>query len=140
MSRLLSAVVAVMMVAFVGWIIFMADTAQHTVFFDWVKATPYGDKVGHVLLFGCLVLGVNAGLAFRTFRWRNRSVYWGTALVSGFVLVEEFSQAWFPNRTLDGFDLLADTVGIAVFTGVSAVISRRWQRHAPVPSPGRPRG
>jgi len=38
--------------AFICWIIFMADSGQKSVFFELVKSIPYGDKLGHVILYG----------------------------------------------------------------------------------------
>ena len=109
--------------AFLVWVIGLANAGADAVFFDLAKAVPMGDKVGHFLLFGGLTLAVNLALGARSFRlWRGAGcrVYVGTTAVAFVVVLEELSQAWFPTRTLDVRDLLADGLGIACFSAVTA--------------------
>jgi len=40
----------------------------------------------------------------------------GALAVLAFAILEELSQYFFPNRTLDGYDLLADVVGVILFS------------------------
>lgn len=109
--------------AFLGWVIGLANAGKDAVFFDLAKALPWGDKVGHFFLFGLLALVMNLALGGWSFAlWRRAKVrvYLGSALVLVFVAVEELSQAWFPTRSCDGWDLTADVLGIAFFTWVTA--------------------
>lgn len=109
--------------AFLVWVIALANAGQDAVFFDLARALPWGDKLGHFFLFGVLALVVNLALGGWSFAlWRRPEVrvYGGSALVFVFVAVEEMSQAWFPTRSCDGWDLAADTLGIAFFTWVTA--------------------
>ena len=46
----------------------------------------------------------------------------GTLIVSVVVFIEELSQAFIPNRTLDISDLIADALGILLFTYISYLI------------------
>lgn len=111
---------------FVGWIIYSADVGNHNIFFDFVKAIPNGDKLGHFFLFGVLTLLVNLGLNFKRFKlWKRLPL--GTVLVSTFVLFEELSQAFFPNRTLDIIDLIADGSGIIAFTYIGYLLFEKSQ-------------
>ena len=118
-------VVTVLFFAFIVWVIFMANTGQNTIFFDFVRSIPYGDKLGHLLLFGTLVLGANIGTRFKSMNVWGGRVYIGTAAVTLFVIAEELSQSFVPARTMDVMDLCADVVGIAAFTALSATLSKR---------------
>ncbi|WP_340155518.1 VanZ family protein [uncultured Winogradskyella sp.] len=109
---------------FIIWIIFSADTGGKNVFFDFVNRLPYGDKIGHFFLFGFFTLAVNSALRFKNFK------YWevlplGTLLVAICVLIEELSQAFFPNRTLDISDLIADGLGILFFTFIGNLLNKK---------------
>lgn len=117
MQKLIAAV-TVCFALFLLWIIYLANTGQPSIFFDFVRRIPYGDKLGHVLLFGCLTLGAIITTGFRCFGLLagRLKVYWGTAGVLVFVLVEELTQQFFPSRTMDINDLIADAIGISLFT------------------------
>jgi VanZ family protein len=100
---------------FILWIIFSADTGRQNIFFKFVNSIPNGDKLGHFFLFGVLTLSLNFALKFKAIKlWQKLPL--GTVLVSVFVLLEELSQAFFPNRNLDIADLIADGLGILIFT------------------------
>lgn len=107
---------------FLGWIIFSADTGQTNLFFDLVKRVPYGDKWGHLLLFGTLTLLVILGTNFKRVSLGGLKPYSGAVAVAVIVFIEECSQAYFPQRTFDLFDLLADTFGILLFSWFSYLI------------------
>jgi len=121
---LLSALTAGAFLGFIVWIIYLANTGGNSVFFDLIKHIPYGDKVGHCLLFGTLTFLANLTLKFKTIKWGSISLYLGSSLVAVFVLVEEMSQGFISSRTLDGADLLADGVGIALFSYFSWLTHR----------------
>lgn len=129
--RFLIALAAAGFFAFICWIIWLADTGRSSVFFDLVKMLPHGDKLGHFFLFGPLTLGSNAALRFRKARRGPAAVYLGSLLVLSFVLLEELSQHFFPRRTLDMLDLLADGAGIALFTWLSGLLDRKIGRRNP---------
>ena len=75
------------------------------------------DKLGHLLLLGTLSLLAVA--FFGRARWRL--VVLALGLLS---TLEELSQAWFPARTLDGWDLAANLIGITL-GGLAAASTRR---------------
>src|ERR1700730_6433693 len=104
----LAAVAAVAgFVMFLGVIIVLAD--EHSLGFIYtVYDFPYGDKVGHFVLYGTLSLLADLAL-FQLWPKRDRT---RLALMAGFTVVlleslEELSQVWMPSRTVDAFDLLA---------------------------------
>lgn len=103
----------------------MADTGQSSIFFDLVKAIPYGDKVGHIFLFGFLTLGLNTATRFKTIGIRRLRIFAGTALVSLFVVAEELSQQFFSSRSFDLNDLFADAIGIIIFSLISLLLRPR---------------
>jgi VanZ family protein len=123
MYKLILALAAVFF-AFILWVIYLANTGGHSVFFDLVRAIPYGDKVGHFCLFGALTFIATVGLKFKTFRFLKLNIYYGAAFVLLFVIVEELSQGVIPSRTLDAMDLLADFIGIGCAALLAYTINR----------------
>ncbi len=110
---------------FLGWIIFSASTGQSNLFFELVKRVPYGDKWGHLLLFGTLTFLVNLGTNFRRVYLGGFRPYLGAIAVAVFVFIEECSQAYLPQRTFDLFDLFADALGIFLFSWLSYLIEMK---------------
>ncbi|GGP79912.1 VanZ family protein [Shewanella ulleungensis] len=109
---------------FIIWIIYLANTGGGSIFFELIRYIPYGDKVGHMLLFGLLTFVANLALQSRHFLLGRIPLYYGAVLVSIFVLSEEISQGFIPSRTLDIIDLIADAVGITLFSYLSCVTQR----------------
>ena len=122
--------ISIVFALFIARIIFLADTGGDSIFFDLVKALPYGDKIGHLCLFGCLTLLLNWAADFRVFKFSRLPVYYGALFVSVFVVLEELSQGFFPTRTLDITDLMADAVGITLFSFLSYGI-HKYKLHRP---------
>ncbi|AFV97061.1 MULTISPECIES: VanZ family protein [unclassified Sulfuricurvum] len=100
-------------------IIYKADTANYNFAFHVVGMIPYGDKIAHAILYGIMVYLLNYGLNGK--RWFRIEI--GTLLVMSFAFAEEVSQLYFPSRSFDWFDLLADAVGI-----FAATVVYRWGR------------
>lgn len=104
---------------FIVWVLYMANTGQNTIFFDLVKAIPYGDKIGHALLFGILTLGINLTTQCKEVKVFKFRIFFGSLCVFIFTVFEELSQTFFSNRTLDITDFLSNIVGIIIFTFIS---------------------
>ena len=96
-------------------IVVMADTG-HLGFVARLYDFPYGDKVGHFLLFGLLTLLVNLA-AFEARPMQDRPALAIKVSLSLAVLIglEELSQRWFPSRASSVLDLAASYLGVAVF-------------------------
>jgi hypothetical protein len=94
------------------FIIFLADTADHNFAFRLIGDIPYGDKMMHGLLYGIMALFLNYGLNYKLFY----SVQLGAVIVLIFATLEEISQYWIPSRTFDLGDLLADFLGVLLFS------------------------
>ncbi|WP_445776893.1 VanZ family protein [Shewanella sp.] len=120
----LSLVVAAVFFCFILWVIYLANTGAQSILFDLVRHIPYGDKVGHMLLFGLLTFVANLALQSRHFTLGRIPLYYGAVLVSIFVLIEEISQGFIPSRTLDIIDLMADAIGITLFSYLSGLTQR----------------
>ncbi|WP_226669191.1 VanZ family protein [Microbulbifer aggregans] len=110
---------------FIIWVIYLANTGQQSIFFDLVRLIPYGDKFGHLGLFGILTLLANFASKFKVFKLGKINVFWGTSAVFVFVTVEELSQHFMPTRTLDIYDYTADMVGILFFTWLSSIFAKK---------------
>ncbi len=110
---------------FIGWVIYLANTGQSSLFFQLVWAIPYGDKLGHLFLFGFLTLGLNVALKYKMFNLKQRGIYCGSTIVGIVVLLEELSQHFLPSRTFDLIDLGADIAGILMFSVISYILSSR---------------
>ncbi len=108
-------------------IIVLADT-QHLGFLGRLYDFPYGDKLGHIVVFGLLSLLVNMAALER--RPGNTAVVLRASLGLAVVIgLEELSQRWLPARTSSAWDLLASYLGVAAFAWMALWISRR--RKAP---------
>jgi VanZ family protein len=100
----------------IGFIIFLADTADHNFAFRLVGHIPYGDKIGHMGLYGVMALLLNYGLNFKSKKIFGFNMQVGAMIVLIFAGLEEITQYWLPSRTCDVFDFVADTVGVVLFS------------------------
>jgi len=74
------------------------------------------------------------GLQCFHFPFGRLALYFGSVLVSMFVLSEEISQGFIPSRTLDIIDLVADAVGIILFSYLSGLTQHYIDNHHESPS------
>lgn len=114
-------------IAIIGLIV-AADTG-HLGFLGVVYDFPYGDKVGHFLVFGLMTLLANLA----AFEWRPDSRPLELTLKTSGVLalligLEELSQRWLPSRTSSLLDLVASYLGVAVFAWLAFRIDLRCRR------------
>jgi hypothetical protein len=118
---------------FIVIIVILADT-RHLGFLYPIYDFPFGDKVGHFLIFGLMSLIVNLSV-LETGSPSDASPPAGTepkrtmikaSLIMALIVgLEEFSQRWFPSRTSDWFDLLASYLGIASFAILAIAIKTK---------------
>lgn len=111
---------------FICWIIYMANANINNIFFELINMIPAGDKLGHFFLFGMLAMLVNLALNCRTFKFRQYSVQLGGFLIFSLTIFEELSQHFFPNRTVDIVDLIANLAGILFFNYLSTRIAKTY--------------
>ncbi|MGV8837079.1 VanZ family protein [Cellvibrio sp.] len=99
---------------FILWIIYEADRGADNIFMSAADSIPYGDKLGHVWLYGGLALLLNLLLNRRVMLIKSVRFQLGSLLVFGFAAAEELSQGFFATRSMDGWDLLADLLGVCI--------------------------
>lgn len=121
----LAALVAVLFFTFIIWIIYLANTGGDSIFFDFVRSIPYGDKIGHVGLFGFLTFFSIIAFKLRSFDVVKVKIYYGCIPVLLFVVIEEFSQIFISSRTFDFGDLAANIIGILIAT-VMCFVGRKY--------------
>jgi len=110
-------IVAVLFFIFILWAIVVSNIGGPNVLIDSVRVIPYGDKLGHMGLYGILAFLVSLSLKPRKKKYFGLPL--GCALVLTFALLEELSQYFFPStRMLDIQDALADMVGVYLATWV----------------------
>ncbi|TPV56031.1 trypsin [Aestuariibacter sp. GS-14] len=107
------ALLSVLGTGFIVWVIYLANTGAHSVFFELVQRIPFGDKLGHFGLFGTLSFLLIAASGGRTILLAGREIFIASAIVTLFVTGEELSQLFITTRTFDIVDWLADAAGIA---------------------------
>lgn len=99
------------MLVLIAGAIVSADTGFANAPILLIQQLPLGDKWAHAILYGSLAFGLGRSFlpGFAHFGLA-RAVVW----VGLFAFFEELSQYWFPLRTLDAGDLLADVVGLSI--------------------------
>jgi VanZ family protein len=101
---------------FIGFIIFLANTADHNFAFRLIGHIPYGDKLMHGLLYGVMALLLNYSLNFKSKKIFGFNMQVGALIVLTFAGLEEITQYWLPSRTCDFVDFVADMVGVVLFS------------------------
>ena len=99
---------------FVIAVVISANLGYGAKWWPFIDRIPYGDKLGHIGLFG--TLGFLCNLAFPNFRIPHlpRCITAITFVILILVSLEEISQAFIPNRHCHLFDWLADVAGLAI--------------------------
>lgn len=120
----LARVIAVSFFMFILWVIYLANMGSSSIYFEFIRSIPYGDKLGHFGLFGFLTLAAIVGSKFKSFMVGKLQIYYGSAIVLLFVIVEEASQVFIPSRTFDFTDLAADVLGILLASGMSYIANK----------------
>jgi len=98
----------------VALIIYAADMRLHSKFFRWMASVPHLDKVLHFALMGLLAWVTNIALNHHRLHLGSLRLLTGSIVISVIVAAEEYTQAWFPARTCDWRDLVADLLGITL--------------------------
>jgi len=107
--------IAVLFFVFIVALIVLADTDHLPHFIHAIYDFPYGDKLGHFILFGLLNFFItSAFLSSNLSRPRGWVALSVGLILAVLVTAEEFSQKNFSSRTFDLLDLLASCVGVTV--------------------------
>lgn len=93
-----------------------------------IYTIPLGDKISHFFLMGGFAFVVNLALSCRTFIFRNKRILTGSAIVLTLVLLEEFSQIFFKHRSFSIGDIIADVIGIILFSYLALLFHRKLSK------------
>ena len=119
--------------AFVSLIV-LADRGRIGVIWELVAMVPLGDKLGHLGLVGTLTVLLNLTLKRR----KAGPLMLGSVFVLVGMMLEEGSQYFIPARSFDGFDALANLVGVLCGEGLVRMLPRCVTRRGPQPLPPAP--
>lgn len=110
---------AILFALFILLVIVLADM-DGLGFLRFINRIPFGDKIGHFVLYGILTLLVDLAL-FRSLPLLNRRLLTlRVALILALLIgLEEFSQQYFPNRSFDLVDLAFSYLGVIFFSWVA---------------------
>ena len=121
LRRTLLIALALLVLAFVAWIILRADGGHELPrFITALYAYPNGDKLGHFLLMGALAFVLTLALP-------KRGQLPGLGLLAFALAAEEFSQRFF-GRHSDLLDLACSYAGLIVFGGLALWLSRKRKK------------
>ena len=117
--------IAVLFSLFIIAIIVLADTDRLGIL-KIINQIPYGDKAGHFILYGILTLLIDLTLIRSLPNRSPKLVVVSIGLILAVLIgLEEFSQQYFPSRTLDLIDLTFSYLGVSFFSWLALKINRR---------------
>lgn len=108
---------AILFTLFILLIIVLADVGFLSRYLNFLHGIPFGDKLGHFILYGILALLINLSL-FRSRPLQDRkSIAVKAGLILALVIgLEEFSQQFFAKRSFDLVDLTFSYLGLISFS------------------------
>jgi hypothetical protein len=127
MLKRLDILSAVLAFSFIGWIIVQANKGSSNILFDLVALLPFGDKIGHMFLFGLLSAVTIIAFNYRQVHINGYKVPVGAIIAWVFTLIEELSQLFFMHRTFDLMDVAADLIGITLTE--SSICKEKINKH-----------
>lgn len=110
---------AILFSLFIIGVILLADLGRLGIL-NVVNRIPYGDKIGHFLLYGLLTLLIDLALFRSRPNLSRHLLALRVALILALLIgLEEYSQQFFTNRTFDLIDLFFSYLGVAFFSWVA---------------------
>jgi len=106
--------------AFVSLVV-LADRGQIGQIWEFVGMIPFGDKLGHLGLVGTLTVLLNLQLKRR----KSGPLMLGSLIVLVAMMLEEGSQYFFPARSFDGYDAIANLIGALCGEGLVRMLPCR---------------
>ncbi len=118
-------ILTVLFALFIVAVIVLADLDRLGVL-EVLYRFPYGDKVGHFILYGVLTLLVNlTTLRSSRFSDPKRAAVTATLILALLIAAEEFSQRYFSSRTFSISDLLFGYAGMSLGMWLAWKINRK---------------
>lgn len=115
-----------LLLALIAWVIVQANQGERHPWLDAFLRLPAADKFGHFMIYGLLAACLDAALRWRmlTLRagWR---LPWAATLVLAFSLLEEASQLLTATRSPDVLDIVANLLGVGVFSLLGRKLAKR---------------
>ena len=111
---------------FIAWVIYEADSHSTNIFFSSVGAIPYGDKIGHFVLYGLLAMFFDWSFNFKSRLLFGYNIPFSALVILGFAVIEEFTQILLESRNFDLVDILFDFLGMWFFIRIGRLSF--WQR------------
>ncbi len=93
-------------------LILLASNEEGKKLFAFIDLIPFGDKIGHVCLFGFLTFLCNLAFPSRNPLRFPRFMTRTTLVLLTIITLEELSRYFIPSRTMDFIDWLADVAGL----------------------------
>ena len=109
-----------------GGIIYLANHGGGSLW-NFITDLPFGDKLGHIGLVGTLSLLLNIVLGGRRAPGKFSRIMLGSLVVAIVMTLEECSQAFFPARSLDLLDGIANLAGVAAGECLARLLLRAKQ-------------
>lgn len=110
---------------FIAGIIVLADLGMLGVL-KFVNRIPFGDRIGHFVLYGILTLLIDLALLRPPHGLNPNLIVLRVALILALAIgLEEFSQRFFPNRSFDLLDLAFSYLGVIFFSWAAIKIAGR---------------
>ena len=116
--------------AFVSLVV-LADRGQIGRIWEFIALVPFGDKLGHLGLVGTLTVLLNLQLKRR----KAGPLMLGSLIVLTGMILEEGSQYFIPARSFDGYDALANLVGVLCGEGLVRMLPKRVTKQDQPPLP-----
>jgi len=105
-------------VLFMILVIIWADTDTMPTFLRRMYIFPFGDKIGHFVIYGVFAYLLTWAMPARRLKLGRFSLPLGIVIAVAFATLEEASQLFFARRTPDLFDLLMGYLGIYASTWI----------------------
>ena len=110
---------------FIAAVVVVADLGQGARFWGFLEKIPFGDKLGHLGLFGVLAVLANLATQGAAYRWGFLRIAKGSFWIFVAAFIEECSQAFFPTRTFDLIDLTSDFLAVTLASVIVLWIAPR---------------
>jgi VanZ family protein len=115
----------ILVILYAGGIFVLSSLSHPPVVSTW--KLPHLDKFYHALEYGGLTfLLIRALRSTRPTRCSTSLVLWAAVLAVTYGALDEFHQAFTPDRMMSVYDLFADATGASMVASVWFGVQRRW--------------
>lgn len=112
--------IGVSFVFFIAFIITAVNLKWNLGCIGYINYIPFGDKICHFLLIGTLTYFVNVLFDRKRIMLFTKPVLLGSLCVFTFISFEEASQFFLAHRNCEVLDLIANYLGVYVFSRIAS--------------------